>query len=50
MKIIVFGATGGVGQHAVRRAAEAGHQVTAFHVGVAQQPERYSNTSVGLSL
>lgn len=30
MKIIVFGATGGVGQHAVRRAAEAGHQVTAF--------------------
>ncbi|MGM7699747.1 NAD(P)-binding oxidoreductase [Microbacterium sp. A84] len=30
MKIIVFGATGGVGQHVVRRAAEAGHEVTAF--------------------
>ncbi|HWK23693.1 MAG TPA: NAD(P)-binding oxidoreductase [Ureibacillus sp.] len=30
MKIIVFGATGGVGQHFVRMAVEAGHEVTAF--------------------
>ena len=33
---MVFGATGGVGQHVVRRAAEAGHQVTAF----ARTPEK----------
>lgn len=30
MKIIIFGATGGVGQHAMRRAMQADHQVTAF--------------------
>lgn len=30
MRIVVFGATGGVGQHVVRRAAERGHEVTAF--------------------
>lgn len=30
MKIVVFGATGGVGQHVVRRAVESGHEVTAF--------------------
>lgn len=30
MKIIVFGATGGVGQHVVDRALRAGHDVTAF--------------------
>ena len=30
MKLIVFGATGGVGQHFVRMAVEAGHEVTAF--------------------
>ena len=30
MKLIVFGATGGVGQHFVRMAIDAGHEVTAF--------------------
>lgn len=30
MKLIVFGATGGVGQHFVKMAVEAGHEVTAF--------------------
>ncbi|WP_298040938.1 NAD(P)-dependent oxidoreductase [uncultured Microbacterium sp.] len=30
MRIIVFGATGGVGRQVVRRAREAGHDVTAF--------------------
>ena len=30
MKVIIFGATGGVGQHTVKRAVEAGHEVTAF--------------------
>jgi uncharacterized protein YbjT (DUF2867 family) len=30
MKIVVFGSTGGVGQHVVRHAVEAGHTVTAF--------------------
>ncbi len=30
MKIIVFGATGGVGQHVVKQALEKGIEVTAF--------------------
>lgn len=30
MKIVVFGATGGLGKHVVSQALEAGHQVTAF--------------------
>lgn len=30
MNIVVFGATGGVGQHVVRHAVAAGHTVTAF--------------------
>lgn len=30
MKIIVFGPTGGVGQHFVETAVKAGHTVTAF--------------------
>lgn len=30
MKIVVFGSTGRVGHHVVRRAVEAGHTVTAF--------------------
>ena len=30
MKIVVFGASGGVGQHVVRHAVAAGHTVTAF--------------------
>lgn len=30
MKIIIFGATGGVGQHVVAQALEAGHDVTVF--------------------
>ena len=30
MKIIVFGATGGIGRQVVLQALEAGHQVTAF--------------------
>ena len=30
MKIVVFGSTGGVGQHVVRHAVAAGHTVTAF--------------------
>jgi putative NADH-flavin reductase len=30
MKIVVFGASGGTGNHVVRQALETGHQVTAF--------------------
>lgn len=30
VKLIVFGSTGGVGQHVVRHAVQAGHEVTAF--------------------
>jgi putative NADH-flavin reductase len=40
MKIIVFGATGGVGQHFVRMAKEAGHEVTAF----VRTPEKLQTT------
>lgn len=39
MKLIVFGATGGVGQHFVRMALEQGHEVTAF----VRTPEKLKN-------
>lgn len=42
MKIIVFGATGGVGQHFVKMAVEAGHEVTAF----ARTPEKLTTDNV----
>lgn len=42
MKIIVFGATGGVGQHFVEMAVAAGHEVTAF----ARTPEKLKTTDV----
>ena len=41
MKIVVFGATGGVGQHVVRMAVEAGHDVTAF----VRTPEKLKTTT-----
>lgn len=40
MKIIVFGATGGVGQHFVKMAVEAGHSVSAF----VRTPEKLQTT------
>lgn len=40
MKLIVFGATGGVGQHFVEMAVEAGHEVTAF----VRTPEKLRTT------
>jgi uncharacterized protein YbjT (DUF2867 family) len=42
MKIIVFGATGGVGQHFVEMALAAGHDVTAF----VRTPEKLKTTDV----
>lgn len=42
MKIIVFGATGGVGQHFVEMAVAAGHTVTAF----VRTPEKLKTTDV----
>lgn len=42
MKIIVFGATGGVGQQFVKMAVEAGHEVTAF----ARTPEKVTTENV----
>ena len=42
MKIIVFGATGGVGKHFVKMAVEAGHEVTAF----ARTPEKVTTENV----
>ena len=30
MKIIIFGATGGIGHHAVRHALEKGYEVVAY--------------------
>lgn len=42
MKIIVFGATGGVGQHFVQMAVEAGHDVTAY----VRTPEKLKTTNV----
>ena len=44
MKIIVFGATGGVGQHVVKMAVEAGHEVTAF----VRTPEKLKTTGVNI--
>ena len=42
MKLIVFGATGRVGQHFVRLAVEAGHEVTAY----ARTPEKLETSGV----
>lgn len=42
MKIIVFGATGGVGQHFVEMAVAAGHDVTVF----VRTPEKLKTTGV----
>lgn len=44
MKIIVFGATGGVGQHFVEMAVAAGHSVTAF----ARTPEKLKTAGVNI--
>lgn len=44
MKIIVFGATGGVGQHFVQMAVAAGHEVTAF----VRTPEKLKTTGVNI--
>lgn len=44
MKVIVFGATGGVGQHVVEMAVAAGHEVTAF----ARTPEKLTTAGVNM--
>ena len=44
MKIIVFGATGGVGQHVVEMAVAAGHEVSAF----VRTPEKLKTTGVNI--
>lgn len=44
MKIIVFGATGGVGQHFVEMAVKAGHTVTAF----VRTPEKLKTKDVAI--
>lgn len=44
MKMIVFGATGRVGQHFVRLAVEAGHDVTAY----ARTPEKLETKGVNV--
>ena len=44
MKIIVFGATGGVGQHVVEMAVAAGHEVSAF----VRTPEKLKITGVNI--
>ena len=44
MKIIVFGATGGVGQHFVQMAVAAGHEVSAF----VRTPEKLKTTGVNI--
>ncbi|PRY45066.1 NAD(P)-dependent oxidoreductase [Umezawaea tangerina] len=46
MRIIVFGATGGVGGHVVRQALDAGHQVTA----VVRDPDRFAPRHPALSV
>ncbi|HEX2133056.1 MAG TPA: NAD(P)H-binding protein [Actinophytocola sp.] len=54
MKLTVFGATGGIGGHAVRQALEAGHTVTAVvrdraRLAIADHPELRVVTVPGLS-
>lgn len=44
MKVIIFGATGGVGQHVVEMAKNAGHEVTAF----VRTPEKLKITGVNV--
>ena len=44
MKVIIFGATGGVGQHVVEMAKNAGHEVTAF----VRTPEKLKTTGVNV--
>ena len=46
MKLVIFGATGKVGQHIVTQALEQGHDVTAF----ARSPQKLSQTHENLRL
>ena len=46
MKLVIFGATGHVGQHLVAQALEQGHQVTAF----TRSPEKLRQTHKNLRL
>lgn len=46
MKIIVFGATGGVGQHFIKQSLEVGHEVTAFVRTPAKLELSHANLSV----
>ena len=45
MKIIVFGATGSLGQHVVKQALEQGHQVSAF-TRSKEKLEQFNNTNL----
>jgi len=46
MRIIVFGASGGIGKHVVQQALEGGHQVTAF----VRNPDKLSIEHPNLSI
>ena len=46
MKVIIFGATGGIGKHAVKHALDKGYDVTAFVRNAAKVEEKADNLKI----
>ncbi len=46
MKLVIFGATGGTGKHLVRKALEAGHEVTAYVRTPSKVESKHENLTI----